>query len=98
MTEKLEVVRGSGNVFADVGLANADGEQAKVLLASEIINILDQEALGPRGGTPDRRALYGFSPHPQRRSRPLHHRPPDENPRTVRPARRCSGRRHAKNL
>ena len=48
MTEKLEVVRGSGNVFADVGLANADVEQAKVLLASEIINILDQEALSVR--------------------------------------------------
>ena len=48
MTEKLQVVRGSGNVFADVGLANADVEQAKVLLASEIINILDQEALSVR--------------------------------------------------
>ncbi|MGF1615462.1 MAG: XRE family transcriptional regulator [Gammaproteobacteria bacterium] len=48
MTEKLEVVRGSGNVFADVGLANADVEQAKASLVSEIINILDQESLSVR--------------------------------------------------
>lgn len=48
MTEKLETVRGSGNVFADLGLANADVEQTKALLAAEIINILDKEALSVR--------------------------------------------------
>ena len=30
MTKKLEVVRGSGNVFADLGLANADIEHERV--------------------------------------------------------------------
>jgi hypothetical protein len=32
--EKLELVRGSGNVFRDLGRENADVEQLKVLLAA----------------------------------------------------------------
>ena len=48
MTEKLETVRGSGNVFADLDLANADVEQTKALLAAEIIKILDKEGLSVR--------------------------------------------------
>jgi predicted XRE-type DNA-binding protein len=57
MSEKLEVVRGSGNVFADLGLANSDVEQTKALLAAEIIHILDEEGLsvraaGERSGVP----------------------------------------------
>jgi predicted XRE-type DNA-binding protein len=48
MTEKLEVTRGSGNVFADLGLANSDIEQTKALLAAEIIAILDSEGLSVR--------------------------------------------------
>lgn len=48
MTEKLEVTRGSGNVFADLGLANSDIEQTKALLAAEIIAILDDEGLSVR--------------------------------------------------
>jgi hypothetical protein len=39
--EKLEVVRGSGNVFRDLGHANADAEQFKAILAAEIIKTLD---------------------------------------------------------
>jgi predicted XRE-type DNA-binding protein len=57
MTEKLEVTRGSGNVFADLGQANSDVEQTKALLAAEIIAILDGEdlsvrAAGKRTGIP----------------------------------------------
>ena len=36
-SEKLEVVRGSGNVFRDLGHENADAEQFKAILAGEII-------------------------------------------------------------
>ena len=36
-TEKLEVVRGSGNVFRDLGRENADTDQFKAILAAEII-------------------------------------------------------------
>ncbi len=48
MTEELEITRGSGNVFADLGLANSDVEQTKALLAAEIIGILDGEGLSVR--------------------------------------------------
>ena len=40
-TEPLEIVHGSGNVFADLGYPNAVGEQLKSLLASEIIKAMD---------------------------------------------------------
>ena len=35
--EKLEVTRGSGNVFRDLRRKNADAEQFKAILAAEII-------------------------------------------------------------
>src|SRR5271157_5096151 len=46
--EKLEVVRGSGNVFRDLGQENADAEQFKAILAAEIIKALDREHLTVR--------------------------------------------------
>lgn len=39
--EKLQLVRGSGNVFRDLGLPNADLEQGKAILAAKIIAALD---------------------------------------------------------
>src|SRR5262245_21879465 len=47
-TEDLEVVRGSGNVFRDLGVENADGEQLKAILAAEIIKKLDRDGLSVR--------------------------------------------------
>jgi len=46
--EKLEVVRGSGNVFRDLEYKNADVEQFKAILAAEIIKTLDREILTVR--------------------------------------------------
>ncbi|MBV8816752.1 MAG: XRE family transcriptional regulator [Acidobacteriaceae bacterium] len=46
--EKLELVRGSGNVFRDLGRENADIEQLKALLAAEIIKALDRDELTVR--------------------------------------------------
>src|SRR6266851_8751523 len=46
---KLQVTRGSGNVFRDLGRANADVEQFKAILAAEIIKALDRERLSVRG-------------------------------------------------
>ena len=43
--EKLQLVRGSGNVFRDLGRENADLEQLKALLAAEIIKALDRDGL-----------------------------------------------------
>jgi len=43
-----EIVRGSGNVFRDLGCKNADGAQLKALLAAEIIKELDRQDLTGR--------------------------------------------------
>ena len=45
---KLEVLRGSGNVFRDVGHENADVQQFKAILAAEIIKALDRDGLSVR--------------------------------------------------
>jgi predicted XRE-type DNA-binding protein len=47
-SEKLELVRGSGNVFRDLGREQADVEQLKALLAAEIVKALDRDALTVR--------------------------------------------------
>jgi predicted XRE-type DNA-binding protein len=47
-SEKLEVVRGTGNVFRDLGSENADAGQFKAILAAEIIKVLDREHLTVR--------------------------------------------------
>ena len=47
--ERLEVMRGSGNVFLDRGHKNADVEQFKAILAAEIIKALDREGWSVRG-------------------------------------------------
>src|SRR5438445_5525755 len=47
-SEKLDLVRGSGNVFRDLGRENADVEQVKARLAAEIIKSLDRDELTVR--------------------------------------------------
>ena len=46
--EPFELIRGSGNVYRDLGKGNADIEQLKGLLAAEIIKTLDREGLSVR--------------------------------------------------
>ena len=46
--DDMEVFHGSGNVFRDVGFPNADVEQAKALLAAEIIRVLRVQKLTNR--------------------------------------------------
>ena len=46
--ERLEIVRGSGNVFRDLAHKNADVEQFKAILAAEIIKVLDRDGLSVR--------------------------------------------------
>jgi len=55
--EKLELVRGSGNVFRDLGRENADVEQLKALLAAEVIKSLDRDELTVR----EAQARTGFA-------------------------------------
>ncbi len=46
--EGVDLVRGSGNVFRDLGRENADVDQFKAMLAAEIIKALDREGLSVR--------------------------------------------------
>jgi hypothetical protein len=48
--EPLELVRGSGSVFADFGYPKADAEQLKALLTTQIIGVLDDRDLTVRCG------------------------------------------------
>ena len=45
---RLEVVRGSGNAYRDLGRKDADLAQMKAILAAEIIKVLDREGLSVR--------------------------------------------------
>lgn len=45
---RVETVRGSGNVFRDLGRERADVDQFKAILAAEIIKLLDREGLSVR--------------------------------------------------
>jgi len=49
--ENFEVVRGSGNVFRDVGFPNADLEQAKALLAAQIIKVIRTQKMTNRAAS-----------------------------------------------
>ena len=44
----MERVRGTGNVFRDLGSKNPDADQFKAILAAEIIKALDRERLTVR--------------------------------------------------
>lgn len=46
--EFVEVVRGTGNVFRDLGSKNPDADQFKAILAAEIIKALDRIRLTVR--------------------------------------------------
>ena len=48
MTNDIEIVRGSGNVFRDFGRGNADLEQLKSILAAKIIGVLDDKDISVR--------------------------------------------------
>jgi len=46
--ERFEVIRGSGNVYRDLGKDNPDLRQFKAILATEIIKALDRDGLSVR--------------------------------------------------
>jgi predicted XRE-type DNA-binding protein len=46
--EAIEIVRGTGNVFRDLGHDDADIQQLKAILAAEILKMLDREELTVR--------------------------------------------------
>jgi predicted XRE-type DNA-binding protein len=48
MSDDIELIRGSGNVFRDFGRSNASVEQARAILAAKIIRTLDECGLSTR--------------------------------------------------
>ena len=56
--EKIEVVRGSDNPFRDAGLPNPELENARAVLAAEIISILNKQNLSKRKAS----AITGIDP------------------------------------
>ena len=48
MNDDFELIHGSGNVFRDFGRVNAGVEQARAILAAEIIRTLDERGLSTR--------------------------------------------------
>ena len=46
--EHLEVIRGSGNIYRDFNMPDADVRQLKAILAAEIIKALDRGGLSVR--------------------------------------------------
>jgi hypothetical protein len=67
-----DIVRGSGNVFRDLGHPNPDREQLRALLAAEIIGVLDDRKLTVRAAGTVRRRGGGFFTHPAGQSRPFY--------------------------
>jgi len=47
--DAFDIIQGSGNVFRDLGHADADKEQLRALLAARIIGVLDDQKLTVRG-------------------------------------------------
>lgn len=45
MTDDMELIRGSGNVFRDLGHANPELEQLRAILAARIIGVLNDRSL-----------------------------------------------------
>ncbi len=48
MSDDMEIIRGSGNVFRDLGQPDTDREQLRALLAAKIIGVLDDRKLTVR--------------------------------------------------
>ncbi|MPZ76955.1 MAG: XRE family transcriptional regulator, partial [Deltaproteobacteria bacterium] len=46
--EKLELIRGSGNIYRDLSIRDADVRRLKAILAAEIIKTVDKKGLSVR--------------------------------------------------
>ena len=48
MSDDMDIIRGSGNLFRDLGHPDADREQLRALLAAQIIGVLEERKLTVR--------------------------------------------------
>ncbi len=74
MSSKIAVLRGSGNVFRDLGEAYAELEQMRARLAAGIIRVLDARGLTTRAAeVASGTAAADFSRIRRARTRSLHY-------------------------
>ena len=52
MTDDIELIRGGGNLYRDLGVADAELRQLKALLAAENIKALDERGMSVRQAEP----------------------------------------------
>ena len=48
MSDEIEIIRGSGNLYRDLGVVDAELRQLKALLAAEITKALEERAMSVR--------------------------------------------------
>ncbi len=48
MTEEIELIRGSGNIYRDLERSDADVRQTKAILVANIISVLDERGWSTR--------------------------------------------------
>ena len=58
--ERLELIRGSGNIYRDLGIADADVRQLKAILAAEIIKTIDRRGFSVRQGIKEDILLFAW--------------------------------------
>ena len=46
--DDIKLVRGSGNVFRDLGIPDAEGSQLKAILAAQVVKVLDGDRITTR--------------------------------------------------
>jgi len=78
--EKLDVVRGSGNVFRDLGHKSADAEQFKASWRRKSFKVLDRERLTVRAAHARLHCRSQLLARPERQPQPLHRGSPHVDP------------------
>ncbi len=58
MRDDMDIIQGSGNVFRDLGIPDADRQQLRALLAAQIVGVLDDRKLTVRAA----HEMTGFAP------------------------------------
>jgi hypothetical protein len=79
----FDLIRGSGNVYRDLERPHLDLEQARALVAAQIVRTLDARSHDPRCRGGRRGRAQRVVPHPQRPFAAFHARPADDHLETL---------------
>jgi hypothetical protein len=79
--DDFELIRGTGNVYADLGMKEPEQRQLRAILAGEISKTLATDNLTVRAAEDHRRRCRRFFAHPPGQAQGLYHRPVDDDSR-----------------